>query len=64
VGQVEDDGRGFNPDEIQAGDSETRGLGLLGMRERVSQFGGRLEIVSQYGAGTTISIKIPLENGD
>ena len=63
-GQVEDDGRGFNPDEIQSDDSESRGLGLLGMRERIAQFGGRLEIVSQYGAGTTISIKIPLESGD
>jgi signal transduction histidine kinase len=63
-GQVEDDGRGFNPDEIQADDSETRGLGLLGIRERVAQFGGRLEIVSQYGGGTTVSIQIPLEHGD
>jgi len=63
-GQVEDDGRGFNPAEIHADDSETRGLGLLGIRERVAQFGGRLEIVSQYGGGTTVLIQIPLENGE
>jgi signal transduction histidine kinase len=63
-GQVEDDGRGFNPAEIHADDGETRGLGLLGMRERVAQFGGRLEIRSQYGGGTTVSIQIPLENAE
>jgi signal transduction histidine kinase len=63
-GQVEDDGRGFNPDEIHADDAQTRGLGLLGIRERVAQFGGRLEIVSQYGGGTTVSIQISLQNGD
>ena len=42
---VEDDGSGFDPDT-------TRGLGMLGMEERVRQLGGHLEIRSKPGKGT------------
>lgn len=59
VGTIEDDGRGFNPEEIHLYRDQPRGLGLLGMQERVEQFGGNLKINSQYGNGTTIEIKIP-----
>jgi signal transduction histidine kinase len=60
-GRIEDNGRGFNPDEIHNGGAEVRGFGLLGMKERVAQFGGELEIESAYGSGTRICIRIPLE---
>ncbi|MFQ5398838.1 MAG: ATP-binding protein [Anaerolineae bacterium] len=60
-GWIEDDGRGFDPDDIHAYGTEPRGLGLLGMKERVAQFGGELKIESQYGSGTRICIRIPLE---
>jgi len=33
------------------------------MKERVTQFGGELEIQSQYGNGTCINIQIPLLKG-
>ncbi len=50
---VEDDGRGF--------DSERkRGLGTLGMEERVRQLGGRLEVRSAPGKGTTLSVTLPI----
>jgi signal transduction histidine kinase len=49
---VEDDGRGFDPDEA------TPGLGLVGMRERVELTGGRLEIRSD--AGTRVSARLPV----
>jgi signal transduction histidine kinase len=52
---IEDDGRGF-------GDAETasNGLGILGMRERISLVGGRLEVESSPGSGTTLSIEVPV----
>jgi signal transduction histidine kinase len=52
---VEDDGRGF-----EAGESSGEGLGLVGMRERVSLLEGRLAIESTEGAGTTLVAEVPL----
>jgi signal transduction histidine kinase len=51
---VEDDGAGF--DAASTGDS---GLGLVGMRERLALVGGRLEIESSAGHGTTIAVEVP-----
>ena len=39
----------------------TRGLGLLGMQERIELLGGELEIVSTPGNGTQIQISVPIE---
>ncbi len=61
VGRIEDNGRGFNPNNIRQDGTEARGLGLLGMKERVIQFGGELGIESEYGNGSCITIRIPLE---
>jgi signal transduction histidine kinase len=52
---VEDDGLGFDP---QA-QSKT-GLGLVGMRERVTLVGGRIQIESAAEAGTTLVAEVPL----
>lgn len=51
---VEDDGVGFRPAE------RTDGTGLLGMRERAALVGGRVEIESEPGAGTSVRLTIPL----
>ena len=51
---IEDDGRGFG-----SGD-DSSGLGLLGMRERIALVEGRLEVESAPGAGTTLSIEVPI----
>jgi NarL family two-component system sensor histidine kinase YdfH len=54
--QVRDDGIGFDPaTAAQAGH-----YGLLGMRERARLAGGRLEIVSSPGTGTTLRLSLPL----
>ena len=45
--EVSDEGRGF-----AAG--ESAGYGLVGMRERAAGIGGRLEVVSTPGRGTTV----------
>ncbi len=53
VVKVEDDGSGFDA-------LKTRGMGLLGMEERVKQLGGRVELRSQPGKGTTLEVNLPL----
>jgi signal transduction histidine kinase len=55
---VEDDGTGFDPDHTPKGR-----LGLLGMRERAELAGGVFEIESSPGAGVTVVMQIPLQQG-
>ena len=54
---MHDDGQGMPADVLRAG--KDMHWGLLGMRERVTQLGGRYEIESRPGAGTTIRIQVP-----
>jgi len=53
---ISDDGRGFTPGR-QAGPEEGH-FGLSVMRERIERLGGRLELESGPGGGTTIHITI------
>jgi PAS domain S-box-containing protein len=53
---VHDNGRGFD----QADPSLSKSLGLLGMRERAAILGGRVNISSAPGKGTTVTAWIPL----
>ena len=59
---VRDDGRGFDADATMAQRGE-RGLGLLGMRERVDALGGRFVLHSTLGQGTEVSVAIPIVEG-
>jgi PAS domain S-box-containing protein len=61
--EVSDRGRGLDKKAIERGDgSKTRlGVGILGMRERMTQLDGKLEIDSS-SAGTTVRVSIPLRN--
>jgi signal transduction histidine kinase len=45
--EVSDEGRGFHS-------GGSGGYGLVGMRERAAGIGGRLEVVSTEGRGTTV----------
>lgn len=58
---VSDRGRGMDKHAIERGNgSGTRlGVGILGMRERIAQLGGKLEIASD-SSGTTVRVSIPL----
>ncbi|MEE9400030.1 MAG: GAF domain-containing protein [Dehalococcoidales bacterium] len=59
--RVRDDGRGFNVEEAISSKDRPRGLGLLGMKERVELINGTLNIRSRpEGSGTEINIEIPL----
>ena len=51
---VEDNGSGFEQD------SAPGGHGLKNMRERAALLGGRAAIESQPGAGSRVSVEIPL----
>ena len=50
---IQDDGRGFES-------RDERGLGLLGMEERVTHLGGSFQVDSKRGHGTLLSIELPL----
>jgi len=68
---ITDDGIGFDLTELSTGtlididnkdfllSENTRGLGLLGMQERIELLGGELEIISVPGNGTQIHIRVP-----
>ena len=53
---IEDDGVGFDPQDPAI---PTRGMGLVGMGERVQMIGGTLEIESEPGRGTTLFVRAP-----
>jgi len=54
--QVHDNGRGFDPGEAKA----RRSLGLVGMQERALLLNGELKVEGVPGAGTTMTVRIPL----
>lgn len=54
--EIKDDGNGMKYDEAMA----KLGLGLTGMQERAEQLGGRIEVRSVQGNGTSIVAVIPL----
>jgi signal transduction histidine kinase len=58
---IEDNGCGFDAGAMSAKPGAARGLGLAGMRERLTLIGGTLEIESAVGAGTTIFARIALD---
>ncbi len=59
--RIGDDGRGFDVEEAISSKDRPRGLGLVGMKERVELMNGMLSIRSYPGGGgTDIDIEIPL----
>jgi len=57
--EVSDEGVGISAEtQSKIAGGETAGVGLRGMRERVRQLGGRLEI-SSNGKGTTVTATVP-----
>ncbi|MFH0913890.1 MAG: ATP-binding protein [Chloroflexota bacterium] len=59
--RIKDDGVGFDVEEAIASRDRPRGLGLIGMRERVELTNGTISLCSAPGEGTEIRIRIPLE---
>jgi len=50
--EVGDDGVGFAPAQVQ-------GYGLAGMRGRVAEVGGDLDVASAPGRGTRVTVRVP-----
>ncbi len=55
---IEDDGAGFDPGDLSP--AQGTGLGLFGMRERLTLVGGVVEVESEKGKGTKIEARVPL----
>ncbi len=51
--RIQDDGQGFHVRQV-------KGLGLLGIEERVARLGGTCEVDSEIGAGTILTVQLPL----
>ena len=58
--RIEDDGHGFDPEEVVGREPGTRGMGLLNMRERVSFLGGHFRVEANPGDGTRLVAMLPL----
>jgi signal transduction histidine kinase len=59
--EVLDDGVGYDIEEVSSlrPHEDLIGFGMLGMRERVEQLGGEMEVVSSPGEGTAIYMTVP-----
>jgi PAS domain S-box-containing protein len=57
---IEDDGRGFDVEEILSEKDPLSGYGLTAMRERCEIFGGSFHIESHLGRGTRINAILPI----
>src|SRR5262249_8948292 len=51
---IQDDGQGFDVKQM-------KGLGLLGIHERVAQLGGECHVHSEPGSGTMLTIELPFQ---
>jgi signal transduction histidine kinase len=60
VAEVQDDGKGFNVEGVQARYDERGSLGMINMYERAELVNGRLSIASAPGKGTKITLIAPL----
>jgi PAS domain S-box-containing protein len=58
---VEDDGIGFNYEDLSVEKSERERLGIMIMNERAVQVGGEFRIESKPGKGTRVIAEIPVE---
>jgi len=56
---VEDDGIGFDMDEIMRSETGQGALGIRLMQERAVLAGGDLTVESRVGKGTIVSVEIP-----
>jgi signal transduction histidine kinase len=59
---IEDDGCGFDVASTRAQAAHGSGLGLRGMAERARLAGGRVELESEPGRGTTLFVALPLDD--
>ena len=59
---ITDEGRGFDPEVAFSRSLDREHFGLQGIRERALAMGGSCEIISKPGAGTRITIELPIKD--
>jgi PAS domain S-box-containing protein len=57
---IEDDGKGFDTEQLALPGKDDKGLGLLGIQERAALVGGSVEFESRPGEGTTVFVRVPV----
>jgi two-component system sensor histidine kinase DegS len=57
---VEDDGSGFDVDEVLAASHQRKTIGLSSMQEQVEMLGGEIKIDSAPGKGTRVEFSLPV----
>lgn len=60
IGEIEDDGDGFDVQAVMDGYDQSASYGLLGLQERAQLVNGRTTIESKPGRGTKVSLSVPL----
>lgn len=58
--RIEDDGVGFDTNVVRSAGH----LGLANVHARATAFGGTASIESTLGAGTTLSIRVPIPSAE
>ncbi len=58
---IEDDGIGFDTSEIEQLKLKNKGFGLFNIKERLKLLGGKVEIESEPGRGTCVTVTAPLD---
>ncbi len=57
---ISDDGVGFDTAKLSSSGAGSMGFGLFSIRERLSSLGGHIEIESEPGSGTRVTMVLPL----
>jgi signal transduction histidine kinase len=57
---VDDEGDGFNPEDLKKTSDELKGIGLISIKQWIAAMKGTMSIESQPGKGTRVAIDIPL----
>ena len=57
---IKDNGKGFDPSSVFSAANSQRGLGLMGMQERMSSIRGQLALHSVLREGTTLILDVPI----
>jgi signal transduction histidine kinase len=58
---IKDQGVGFEVQSVQERQSQNGNVGLVSIKERLSLLGGHMQIDSQVGQGTEVTVVIPLQ---
>ena len=57
---IEDDGVGFDTAKLVQDNQVDKSFGLFSVQERMSDLGGKLEIISQPGVGSKLVLRLPV----